>query len=136
LVSFTPRPLYTRRKSRLYPLDRRLRGPQSRSGRHGEKKILDPTRIRTPIPRVSTDSEIKTEKKSHELLEKDIERGEDDDLVLKSLLPDIKYLLQWRKRRLRLKSQEFVTNFVEKAEGLLTRLPCIIHIPERNTFPV
>jgi hypothetical protein len=30
-------------------LDRRLGGPQSQSGRHGEVKILDPTGIRTPL---------------------------------------------------------------------------------------
>jgi hypothetical protein len=30
------------------PLDRRLGGPQIRSGRRGEKKILDPTGTRTP----------------------------------------------------------------------------------------
>jgi len=28
VVSFTPRPLYPRRKRFLYPLDRRLAGPQ------------------------------------------------------------------------------------------------------------
>jgi hypothetical protein len=39
VVSFTPRPLYTR-----YPLDRRLGGPQSRSGRRGEEKVLEPGR--------------------------------------------------------------------------------------------
>jgi hypothetical protein len=38
VVSFTPRPLYPQRKSPWYPLDRRLGGPQSRSGRGGEKK--------------------------------------------------------------------------------------------------
>jgi hypothetical protein len=32
VVSFTLLPLYPRRKSRRYPLDRRLGGPQSRSG--------------------------------------------------------------------------------------------------------
>jgi hypothetical protein len=31
-----------------YPLDRTLDGPQSRSGRRGEKKILDPVGTRTP----------------------------------------------------------------------------------------
>jgi hypothetical protein len=40
---FTPRG-----KSPLYPLDRRLGGPHSRSGRFGEEKILDPTGTRTP----------------------------------------------------------------------------------------
>jgi hypothetical protein len=34
-----------------YPLDSRLGGPQSRSGRCGEEKILDPTGTRTPTPR-------------------------------------------------------------------------------------
>jgi hypothetical protein len=40
VVSFTPLPLYLRGKSSLYPLDRRLDGPQSRSGRYGEGKDL------------------------------------------------------------------------------------------------
>jgi hypothetical protein len=43
VVSFTPRPIYSRGKSPRYPVDRRLGGPQSRSGRHGEVKILDTT---------------------------------------------------------------------------------------------
>jgi hypothetical protein len=43
VVNFTPRPHYPRGKSPRYPLDRRLGGPQSRSGRFGEEKILDPT---------------------------------------------------------------------------------------------
>jgi hypothetical protein len=34
------------------PMDRRLGGPQSRSGRFGKEKILHPTRIRTPTPSV------------------------------------------------------------------------------------
>jgi len=38
VVSFTPQPLYPQEKSPWYPLDRRLGGPQSRSGRGGEKK--------------------------------------------------------------------------------------------------
>jgi hypothetical protein len=38
---FTPRG-----KSPRYPLDRRLGGPQSRSGRSGEEKILSPTGTR------------------------------------------------------------------------------------------
>jgi hypothetical protein len=37
VVSFT---LYPRRKSLLYPLDRRLGGPQNRSARRGADKIL------------------------------------------------------------------------------------------------
>jgi hypothetical protein len=44
MVSFTPQPLYPQGKSPRYLLDRRLSGPQSRSGRLGEEKILDPTR--------------------------------------------------------------------------------------------
>jgi hypothetical protein len=40
-----------RGKSYRYPFDRRSAGPQSRSGRYGELKILDPTWSRTPTPR-------------------------------------------------------------------------------------
>jgi hypothetical protein len=48
VVSFTPRPLHSRGKSPRYLLDRRLGGPQSRSGLRGEEKILDPDETRTP----------------------------------------------------------------------------------------
>jgi hypothetical protein len=41
-------------KSPQYPLERMLGGPQNRSGRHGEEKILDPTGTRTPTPRSSS----------------------------------------------------------------------------------
>jgi hypothetical protein len=54
VVKFTPRPLYPRGKSPRYPLDRRLGGLQSRSGRFGEEKIRDPTGTRTPTPRSSS----------------------------------------------------------------------------------
>jgi hypothetical protein len=40
VVSFGPRPLYPRRKSPRYPSDKRLGGPQNRSGRCGGEKIL------------------------------------------------------------------------------------------------
>jgi hypothetical protein len=43
----------------LYPLDGRLGGPKSRSGRYGEKKILDPTGTRTPTPRSSRGEVVK-----------------------------------------------------------------------------
>jgi hypothetical protein len=52
VVSFTPQPLYPRGKSPWYPLDRRLGGPQSRSGRGGEEKNSHSRREsnpRTPI---------------------------------------------------------------------------------------
>jgi hypothetical protein len=42
VVSFTRRPLYTQGKSPWYPLDRKLGGPQSRSGRGGEEKNSQP----------------------------------------------------------------------------------------------
>jgi hypothetical protein len=38
VVNFTPRPLYPQGKSPWYSSDRRLGGPQSRSGRGGEQK--------------------------------------------------------------------------------------------------
>jgi hypothetical protein len=47
VVSFTPRPLYPQGKSPCYPLDRRLGGPQKRSGHGGEEKNSQPPR--TPI---------------------------------------------------------------------------------------
>jgi hypothetical protein len=42
VVSFTSRLLYPQGKSRRYSLDRRLRGPQSRSGGGGEEKNNQP----------------------------------------------------------------------------------------------
>jgi hypothetical protein len=47
--SFTPRPLYPRGSNPRYPLNRRLGGPQDRSGRGGEKKIPAPAGNRTPV---------------------------------------------------------------------------------------
>jgi hypothetical protein len=40
--NFTPRPLYPQGKNPWYPLDKRLGGPQSRSGRGGEEKNSQP----------------------------------------------------------------------------------------------
>jgi hypothetical protein len=42
VVSFTPRLLYPQGKSTWYPLDRRLGGPQSRSGHGDEEKNSKP----------------------------------------------------------------------------------------------
>jgi hypothetical protein len=50
VVSFTPRPFYRRGKSSRYPLDRRLDGLQTPSGRHGEVKILATTGTGTGLP--------------------------------------------------------------------------------------
>jgi hypothetical protein len=50
VVSFTSRSLYPGEKSPLYPLDRRLGGPQNRSGWRGEGNILDPIGTRIPAP--------------------------------------------------------------------------------------
>jgi hypothetical protein len=54
VVSFSLQPLYSRGKKPRYRLDRRLGGPQSRSGRGGEENILDPTGTRTAIPQSSS----------------------------------------------------------------------------------
>jgi hypothetical protein len=53
VVSFIPRPLYPRGKSPRYPLDRRLGGPQNRSGRRGREKNRAHNGTRTPTPRPS-----------------------------------------------------------------------------------
>jgi hypothetical protein len=61
VISFTPRPLYLQRKSPWYPLDRRLDGPQSRSGRCGEEKNfqalpgLEPSIIQLVAQRYTTE---------------------------------------------------------------------------------
>jgi hypothetical protein len=58
-ISFTPQPLYPRGKSRRYPLDRGLGGPQSRSECYGEKKNVAPTGNRTPaVQSVATPIEL------------------------------------------------------------------------------
>jgi hypothetical protein len=44
-----------------YPMDRRLGGSQSQSGR-GEEKILDPIKTRTPTPRFSSRQPVASEK--------------------------------------------------------------------------
>jgi hypothetical protein len=41
-------PVYPRGNNPRYPLDRRLGGPQNRSGQRGEEKILDPIGTRSP----------------------------------------------------------------------------------------
>jgi hypothetical protein len=45
VVSFTHQPLYPQGNSPRYLLDRRLGGPQSRSGRGGEEKNSQPSQI-------------------------------------------------------------------------------------------
>jgi len=47
IVSLTPGLLSPERKKYRYPLDRRLEGPHTRSGRFGEEKSLAPTGVRT-----------------------------------------------------------------------------------------
>jgi hypothetical protein len=42
VVSFTTQPLYSRGKSPLYTLDKRLGGPDSRSGRGGAERNSQP----------------------------------------------------------------------------------------------
>jgi hypothetical protein len=51
VISFTPRPLYLQENCPWYPLNRRLGGPQSRSGRGGEEKNFQPlTGLEPPPP--------------------------------------------------------------------------------------
>jgi hypothetical protein len=63
VVSFMPRPLYPRSKSSRFLLNRRLGGPQSRSGRVGKEKIshhcrcreLDPGRLACSLVSILTE---------------------------------------------------------------------------------
>jgi hypothetical protein len=48
VVSITTRPLYPQGKSPRYALDRRLGGPQSRSGRGGEENNSQPLSVLDP----------------------------------------------------------------------------------------
>jgi hypothetical protein len=48
MAKLSLRPLYPYGNFRMYALYSRLSRPQRRSGRRGEKKILDPTKTRTP----------------------------------------------------------------------------------------
>jgi hypothetical protein len=48
VVSFTPWPLYPQGRSSWYPLDRRLGGPQSRSGCSREEKNSQPLLVLEP----------------------------------------------------------------------------------------
>jgi hypothetical protein len=51
VVSFTPRPLYPQGKNPWYPLNRRLSGPQSPSGRGEEKNCHTLPGLETTIIR-------------------------------------------------------------------------------------
>jgi hypothetical protein len=63
VVSFTSRLLYPRVRSPSYRLDRKLGGPQRRSERHREVKILTTTGTRTPTPWSSSpDGKVKYKK--------------------------------------------------------------------------
>jgi hypothetical protein len=54
-----PRPIYPRGKSPQYPLDRRLGGPQSLSGRGGEEKNSQPPPgIEPPNPNAPARSSV------------------------------------------------------------------------------
>jgi hypothetical protein len=53
VVSFTIRPFCPQGKSYWYPLDRRLGGPQSRSGRGGEEKNSQPLLYLHPLKTTS-----------------------------------------------------------------------------------
>jgi hypothetical protein len=62
-LSFTPRPYSPRRKSPLYPLDRKLGGPQNQSGHCGEEKHvpmpgIQPLDIQPVAHRDATDTGV------------------------------------------------------------------------------
>jgi hypothetical protein len=64
VVSFTPRPLYSRGKGVQYPLDSRQGGPESRSVRRGDVINLAPTGSQTqPLSSRYTDCSIPAQAK-------------------------------------------------------------------------
>jgi hypothetical protein len=73
VVSFTPRLLYPQGKNPWNPLERRLRGPQSRSGRGGEKNSqslpgLKPPIIQSVAQRYTTDlSQLLSNPTNHDM---------------------------------------------------------------------
>jgi hypothetical protein len=72
VVGFKPRPFHPRGKSPRYPLDLRLGGPQSRSGRRGKEKNRFPagnwTLAVQPFARHYTDWAILTSKRKRYLV--------------------------------------------------------------------
>jgi hypothetical protein len=62
VVSFTPRLLYPQGESFCYPLQRRLGGPQSRSGGGGEEKSFQPLPGLEP-PVIQPETQINDKKK-------------------------------------------------------------------------
>jgi hypothetical protein len=58
--NFNWRPLHRRGSCPRYPLDRRQGRPQSRSGGHGEERILEPAGTQNPTPRSSSPYPIAT----------------------------------------------------------------------------
>jgi hypothetical protein len=58
VISFTTRPLYPRGKIPRYPMYRRLRGPQNRSGRYEEAKIPHPTWTRNPTLKYNVETKV------------------------------------------------------------------------------
>jgi hypothetical protein len=65
VVSFTLRPLYPQGNSPWYPLDRRLGGPQNRSGRGGEEKNSQPPAGEGNVGVFSPSHRLKTGSRAH-----------------------------------------------------------------------
>ncbi|XP_068082686.1 uncharacterized protein [Anabrus simplex] len=80
---------------------------------------------------------LAVEKRKLDFLFKESEREEDADLLfLKSLLPDIRTLPLWRKRRLRLKIHELVVNEIEdKGQNTSVEMSFIVP-PEASNQPI
>jgi hypothetical protein len=66
VVNFTTLPLNPQGKSPWYPLDRRLGGPQSRSGRGGEEKNSQPGGNHVIVKLVSMHEKRHTERILHD----------------------------------------------------------------------
>jgi hypothetical protein len=110
VVSFTPRPLYNRGNSHRRPLDRRLGGPQSQSGRGGEeKKFLprlyrvsnhghpgrSPVTLLTELPDVMFTNSEHTKLK---IIQEDIWNYVSSDIFVFSVLSPLLTISEWCER--------------------------------------
>ncbi|XP_023704524.2 uncharacterized protein LOC111862911 [Cryptotermes secundus] len=103
--------------------------PQSEDSMPRSNSSCSSSRVKRQ-KKTQEDELLSVEKMKLDLLVKEAEREEDDDLLFfKSLLPDMKTLPPWRKRRLRLKIHELVVGEIEDNERQNTPVEMSFVVP-------